>query len=129
SIFLTQCGAPPAPVQVVQTQVVVETQQVEVVVTATPAPASGEVKVLLIGKPDEDSIDPVSGATIPGIQQLKDEFAAANPNIDMEIINIPWGSGATGYGPKTESMIQAQEACVYLMPGAFQYGRRGYLEN
>ncbi len=26
-------------------------------------------------------------------------------------------------------MIQAQEACVYLMPGAFQYGRRGYLEN
>jgi ABC-type glycerol-3-phosphate transport system substrate-binding protein len=26
-------------------------------------------------------------------------------------------------------MIQAQEACVYLMPGAFAYGRRGYLEN
>ena len=56
-------------------------------------------------------------------------FEAAHPTIDMQIINIPWGSGATGYGPKTESMIQAQEACVYLMPGAFQYGRRGYLEN
>jgi hypothetical protein len=56
SIFLTQCAAPApaAPERVVETQIVVETQQVqvEVVVTATPAPASGEVKVLLIGKPD-----------------------------------------------------------------------------
>ena len=112
SLFLTQCApaVPATPQRVVETQIVVATQQVEVVVTATPAPASGEVKVLLIGKPDEDSIDPVSGASIPGIQQLKDEFTAANPNIDMQILNIPWGSGATGYGPKTESMIQAQEA-------------------
>ena len=49
SIFLTQCApaAPAAPERVVETQIVVETQQVEVVVTATPAPASGEVKVLL----------------------------------------------------------------------------------
>src|SRR6266545_2929509 len=102
SILLTQCAPQVAatPARVVETLIVVATQQVEVVVTATPAPASGEVKVLLIGKPDEDSIDPVTGANIPGIQQLKDEFEAANPNIDMQIINIPWGSGATGYGPK-----------------------------
>src|SRR5690242_15067928 len=114
SIFLTQCAPQVAatPVQVVQTQVVVQTQQVQVVVTATPAPASGAVKVLMIGKPDEDSIDPVSGANIPGIKHLKDMFEAAHPEIDMQIINIPWGSGATGYGPKTESMIQGQEACV-----------------
>ena len=75
SIFLAQLctqSAPPTPVTVVETQIVVQTQQVEVVVTATPAPASGEVKVLLIGKPDEDSIDPVSGANIPGVQQLED---------------------------------------------------------
>jgi hypothetical protein len=131
SIFLTQCApqVPAAPERIVETQIVVATQQVEVVVTATPAPASGEVKVLLIGKPDEDSIDPVSGATMPGVKQLETMFETAHPSIDMELINIPWGSGATGYGPKTESMIQAQEACVYLMPGAFQYGRRGYLEN
>ena len=131
SIFLTQCAPQVAAtaVQVVQTQLVVQTQQVQVVVTATPAPASGVVKVLLIGKPDQDSIDPVSGANIPGIQHLKDMFEAAHPEIDLQIINIPWGSGATGYGPKTESMIQAQEACLYHMPGAFQYGQRGYLEN
>ncbi len=74
SIFLTQCAPQVAatPERVVETQIVVATQQVEVVVTATPAPASGEVKVLLIGKPDEDSIDPVSGANIPGIQQLEE---------------------------------------------------------
>ena len=128
SILLTQCAAP-TPVTVVETQIVVATQKVEVAVTTTPEPVSGAVKVLLIGKPDEDSLDPVSGASIPGVQHLKDMFEAAHPTIDMQIINIPWGSGATGYGPKTESMIQAQEACVYLMPGAFQYGRRGYLEN
>jgi multiple sugar transport system substrate-binding protein len=131
SIFLAQCAPQvvATPARVVETQIVVETQQVEVVVTATPAPASGEVKVLLIGKPDEDSIDPVSGANIPGVQQLEAMFESQQPGIDLQIINIPWGSGATGYGPKTESMIQAQEACLYLMPGAFQYGRRGYLEN
>src|SRR5574338_351651 len=89
SIFLTQCAPQVAatPAQVVQTQVIVQTQQVQVVVTATPAPASGEVKVLLIGKPDEDSIDPVTGANIPGIQHLKDMFEAAHPNIDLQIIN------------------------------------------
>jgi hypothetical protein len=125
SIFLTQCApaAPATPQQVVQTQIVVQTQQVQVAVTTTPEPASGVVKVLLIGKPDEDSIDPVTGAQIPGVQHLKDMFEAKYPNIDMQIINIPWGSGATGYGPKTESMIQAQEACLYHMPGAFQYGQ------
>src|SRR5919109_5581955 len=98
SVFLTQCApqVPATPERVVETQIVVETQQVqvEVVVTATPAPTSGEVKVLLIGKPDEDSIDPVSGANIPGVQQLEAMFEEAYPSIDMQIINIPWGSGA-----------------------------------
>ena len=43
SIFLTQCApqVPATPQRVVETQIVVATQQVEVVVTATPAPASG----------------------------------------------------------------------------------------
>jgi len=54
SIVLASCApaAAPAPVEVVHTQVVVQTQQVEVVVTAEGEPISGEVKVLLIGKPD-----------------------------------------------------------------------------
>ena len=79
--------------------------------------------------PDQDTVDPVTGKTAPGVDKLKAMFEKANPNIDMQITNIPWGSGSTGYGPKTEAMVQAQEACVYLMPGAFDYGRRGYIEN
>ncbi len=105
-------------------------------VAATAAPAaetagdaSGDVTVLLIGKPDEDGIDPVTGNPIPGIHTLKEQFAASHPNINLEIINIPWGSGATGYAPKTEAMITANEACVYLMPGAPDFGRRGLLVN
>jgi multiple sugar transport system substrate-binding protein len=113
----------------VQTQVVVNTQVVESVVTATPAPPSGVVKVLVVGKPDTDSVDPVTGEAIPGLQHLHDMFAASHPNIDLQIISIPWGEGSTGYGPKTESMIQSQEACLYHMPGAFDYGKRGYLVN
>ena len=137
ALFATQCGpaATPTPEKVietqvvVQTQVVVNTQPVEVIVTATPEPVSGEVKVLVIGKPDEDGIDPLTGNPIPGIQQLETMLEASHPTIDVQLINIPWGSGASSYTAKTESMIQAQEACIYHMPGAFQYGRRGYLEN
>ena len=140
-IFLTQCtpAAAPTPERVVETQVVVQTQvvvntqevevEVERVVTATPGPVSGNVNVLLIGKPDEDGLDPLTGNAIPGVANLQTKFAEAYPDIDMELINIPWGSGASSYTAKTESMIQAQEACIYHMPGAFNYGSRGYLEN
>jgi len=139
AFLLSQCApaVTPTPETVVQvqTQIVVNTQEVQVtqevpvVVTATPGPVSGEVKVLLIGYPDQDQTDPVTGATVPGISHLKDDFEAAYPDIDLQIINIPWGSGSTGYGPKTEAMIQGQEACLYDLPGAFDYGRRGYLVN
>jgi multiple sugar transport system substrate-binding protein len=149
AFFLAQCApaATPTPQTIIQTQVVVQTQvsvqtQVQVqtqvvvntqvvqsVVTATPAPASGVVKVLIIGKPDQDTTDPVTGAAIPGLQHLHDMFEAAHPSIDMQIISIPWGDGSTGYSPKTEAMIQAQQACVYHMPAAFDFGKRGYLEN
>jgi ABC-type glycerol-3-phosphate transport system substrate-binding protein len=140
-LFLTQCApaAPATPATIIETQVVkvvetvtvIQTQEVpvEVLITPTAAPPSGEVSVLLIGKPDEDGIDPVTGLPVPGVKKLEEMFEAANPTIDLNIINIPWGSGATNYAAKTEAMIQAQEACLYHMPGAFQYGRRGYLVN
>ena len=141
ALFLTQCGpaATPTPEKVVETQVVtvvetqvvtvVETQQVEVVVTAPAAPVTGVVDVLLIGLNEEDSLDAITGKTVPGTNKLKEMFESSHPGITMNIINIPWGSGASGYGPKTEAMIQGQEACVYMMPAAFQYGQRGYLQN
>lgn len=118
-------------VPVVETKevTVVETKEVEVVVTATPAPVSGEVTVFLIGVEEEDGLDPLTGAEIPGSKKLKEMFEAAHPNITLNLITSPWGSGATSYSAKTESMIQAQEACIYMMPGAFDYGRRGYLVN
>src|SRR5687767_4595150 len=70
------------------------TQEAEA--TQVDSLASGEVKVLLIGKPDEDGIDPLTGAPIPGVGQLETMFETAYPNIDLQITNIPWGSGATG---------------------------------
>ena len=85
------------------------------------------VRVLTIGYPDQDSADPTTGAPIPGINQLKDAFAKANPSITLDITNIPWGEGATGYAPKTEAMIKANQACLYEMPAAAGYGRRGSL--
>ena len=121
-LLLAACGGAAAPA--------VEQPTAAPAATAAPAgAASGAVTVLLIGKPDEDGIDPVTGNPIPGIGKLKELFAASHPNIALEIINIPWGSGATGYAPKTEAMITANEACVYLMPGAPDFGRRGLLTN
>ena len=87
------------------------------------------VTVLTIGYPDQDTTDAVTGNTTPGIDKLEAAFEAANPAIDLIITNIPWGEGATGYAPKTEAMIQANEACIYEMPGAAGFARRGKLTS
>ena len=55
--------------------------------SGTAAPVSGAVKVLLIGKPDEDGIDPVTGKPLPGVKQLETAFETKFPNIDMQITN------------------------------------------
>src|SRR5262245_13616310 len=91
-------------------------------------PATGEVTILMIGWPDQDGIDPDGNPQV-GIGYVEQLFEAAHPEIDLKIVNIPWGSGATGYGPKTESMIQANEACIYLMPGYFDYAQQGKLQD
>lgn len=88
-----------------------------------------EVTALTIGYPDEDGVDATSGGPIPGIRSLEDAFNAAHDDIELKIVNIPWGEGSTGYAAKTEAMIQAEEACVYEMPAAQDYGRRGFLRN
>ena len=98
---------------------------------AAPAFAQDKavVKLLMVGYPDSDSVDATTGNTVPGIQHLQDAFATANPTIDLQIISIPWGEGATSYSAKTEAMITANEACLYDMPAAPAYGRRGMLVN
>jgi ABC-type glycerol-3-phosphate transport system substrate-binding protein len=87
------------------------------------------VTFLTIGYPDQDTTDAVTGDTSPGINNLEAAFEAANPDIDLIITNIPWGEGATGYAPKTEALIQANEACLYEMPGAAGFAKRGKLAD
>jgi ABC-type glycerol-3-phosphate transport system substrate-binding protein len=93
------------------------------------SPASGDVTVLLVGFPDQDSIEPTTGQPIPGVGHLRDMFEAAYPAINLNIVNIPWGEGATSYTAKTQSMVQNNEACAYLMPGAYDFGHQGLLED
>ena len=83
------------------------------------------VKVLMIGYPDKDTTD--ASHRRPGARHRPAQGGVRrrNPTIDLEIINIPWGSGATGYAPKTEAMIKANEACLYEMPGAAELRPRG----
>ena len=104
---------------------------VSALVAIVPAGAQDKksVTVLTIGYPDQDTTDAVTGNTTPGINNLEAAFEAANPNIDLILTNIPWGEGATGYAPKTEAMIQANESCIYEMPGAAGFARRGKLAN
>jgi ABC-type glycerol-3-phosphate transport system substrate-binding protein len=100
---------------------------------AATAPAlaqdKAKVSVLTIGYNDKDTVDPATGATTPGVDKLEAAFEAANPNIDLVITNIPWGEGASGYAPKTEAMIKANQSCLYEMPGAASYAKRGLLQN
>ena len=88
-----------------------------------------QVPVLTIGYPDKDTTDAATGAVSPGIDKLEAAFEAANPTIDLVFTNIPWGEGATGYAPKTEAMVKANQSCLYEMPGAASYARRGLLAN
>lgn len=87
------------------------------------------ITLLTIGYPDKDTTDAATGAVKPGIDKLEAAFEAANPNIDLVITNIAWGEGATGYAPKTEAMVKANQSCLYEMPGAASYARRGLLQN
>lgn len=100
---------------------------------AATAPASAQdkakVTLLTVGYNDKDTVDPATNATTPGVDKLEAAFEAANPNIDLVITNIPWGEGATGYAPKTEAMIKANQSCLYEMPGAAGYAKRGLLTN
>ncbi len=98
---------------------------------ATPAFAADKTQVtfLTIGYPDKDTTDAATGAIAPGIDKLEAAFEAANPTIDLVINNIPWGDGATGYTPKTEAMVQANQSCLYEMPGAASFAKRGLLAN
>jgi ABC-type glycerol-3-phosphate transport system substrate-binding protein len=102
------------------------------VLAATASSAgSGQtvVKVMTIGYPDKTTTDPVTGAKVPGIGELQSEFEQANPSIDLQIINVPWGSGSTSYSAKTDAMIKSNGACIYEMPDAQTYGREGDLVN
>src|ERR1700761_8162204 len=88
-----------------------------------------QVTLLTIGYPDKDTTDANTGAVSPGIDKLEAAFEKANPDIDLVVTNIAWGDGATGYTPKTEAMVQANQSCLYEMPGAPNYAKRGLLQN
>ena len=88
-----------------------------------------QVTVLTVGYPDKDTTDAATNAVSPGVDKLKAAFEAANPDIELVITNIPWGEGATGYTPKTEAMMQASQSCLYEMPGAASFAKRGLLQN
>src|SRR5690349_5131177 len=75
-----------------------------------------EVTVVTIGYPDTDQTDPVTGAKQPGIASLQTAFKKDNPDIDLKVVNIPWGSGSTSYTAKTDAMLKANQACLYEMP-------------
>ncbi|HVY52692.1 MAG TPA: extracellular solute-binding protein [Devosia sp.] len=109
------------------------TAALAVSVSGAVAPAAAADKAvvtfLTIGYPDKDTTDANTGAVAPGIDKLEAAFEAANPDIDLQITNIPWGEGATGYTPKTEAMVQANQSCLYEMPGAASFAKRGLLQN
>lgn len=94
-------------------------------------PATGDVTALMIGWDDEDGIDADTGKPTVGIHAIKDlwDQKHGDSGINLNIVNIPWGEGSTGYGPKTESMVQANEACLYHMPAQYDYSKRGLLQD
>ena len=93
---------------------------------ASPVLAQAKVTVLTIGYPDEDTTDAISGATAPGIGKLEAAFEAANPNIDLVITNIPWGSGAapsnvsagTAHSGVRSSTADSRNRAIFAIPAS-----------
>jgi hypothetical protein len=94
-------------------------------------PATGDVTALMIGWDDADGIDEITGKPTVGIHAITDLWNQkhGDSGINLNIVNIPWGEGSTGYGPKTASMVEANEACIYHMPGQYDYSKRGLLQD
>ncbi|MDX8044617.1 extracellular solute-binding protein [Gracilibacillus sp. S3-1-1] len=84
-----------------------------------------KVKVQLIGDFSmEDSTDPITGETTPGLTNLKEEFEKQHPGATVEFILMPW----EGYTEKTQSMLTSGDADVYQMPGIADFAAQGILE-
>ncbi|SFM14060.1 ABC-type glycerol-3-phosphate transport system, substrate-binding protein [Gracilibacillus orientalis] len=83
------------------------------------------VKVQLIGDFSmEDSTDPITGETTPGLKDVKEEFERQHPGATVEFILMPW----EGYTEKTQAMLTSSEADVYQMPGIADFAAQGLLE-
>ncbi len=96
--------------------------------TTEEAQQTGEtqvVRVQLIGNfLEEDSLDPLTGETIKGVNVMEESFEAQNPNIDIEFILMGWDD----YNTKTQAMIMAGEADVVQVPGVASMASMDILE-
>lgn len=83
------------------------------------------LKVQWIGDfQQEDSTDPVSGATRVGVHALETEFEKQHPDIDLQYVIMGWDD----YQKKTQSMMLSGECDVYQAPGIAALAEQGLLE-
>jgi ABC-type glycerol-3-phosphate transport system substrate-binding protein len=84
------------------------------------------VRVQLIGDFQmTDRTDPVSGKSLKGLYVVEQEFERLHPDIDVVLLPMGWDD----YQKKTQTMIIANEADVYQVPGIAALADQGLLEN
>ena len=83
-------------------------------VTAAAESPTGHVRVQLIGNFSmEDTTDQTTGVTKTGLHVIKEDFESKHPGITLEFIIMGWDD----YVKKTQTMILANEADVFQVPG------------
>lgn len=92
-----------------------------------PAKATKPVRVLLVGYAMEDGQDALTKKNYLGLTKLAPKIKEQLPEAPIEFISIPWGTGATNYTAKTQAMLLANEADLYMAPGIDDWVNQGFV--
>ncbi|MBL8026041.1 MAG: extracellular solute-binding protein, partial [Fibrobacteres bacterium] len=88
-----------------------------------------KLRVMLIGWPLYDSEHPITKKPIKSVYTLFQEFERENPDIKIDFIPAQWGSGSTGYLPKTRALLLSRAIDVFESPAIAEMAAQGAIEN
>jgi len=94
-----------------------------------PAQAVTPLRVMLIGWPLYDTENPVTQRPVKSVYSLFKKFEAENPDIKLELIAAQWGSGGTGYLPKTRALLLSRAIDVFEAPLVSDFANQRTIEN
>ena len=83
---------------------------------------------MLIGWPLTNARHPVSQQLLYGVDSLFRAFERENPDIRIELIPAQWGSGATGFMPKSRALLLSNSVDILEVCTTYDFANQGAIE-